>query len=237
MSKKVAVCVSGHIRTLYHAFPKSFEIIRSSNSNAKFNFYVSLWDKKDGRVIDKINDPNHYSADMCNSSEMLEKDFIENWLKSHTECDVKVKMLDIKITDSLIQEGKKTIGETDAHLMPQYFSTYECFHMANPEEYDYFVRIRPDIIISDFPNLLNLDAELVTNTDMWYKKPASQGYENEMIWITSGKFAYETADLYESIRKGIHPNGPTYGEAMTGRHFLNVSCKKARFNFNYKVAR
>ena len=237
MKKRLAICVSGHVRTMYHALPLSLEVIRRSNPNLELDVYAALWDKHDGRVPNKINDPNHYTADTHVTSEMLTEVYIESWLKTLVGGTISVKMLDSETIDKHLQDGLRLIGSVDNHLMPQYFSTSTCLNMVNPEQYLYVVRIRPDIVINSFPDLTAIDIDLITNSDMWYNAAAGAGYENEMIWVVSTAFAHVTGKLYDSLHAGKHPGGPTYGEAMTGRQFLGIPCRKTRFNFDCRVAR
>jgi hypothetical protein len=234
--KKVALCISGHARTLLHAFPQSLEAIKSSNENCEIDIYAALWGGSDGRIA-KINDPHHYVANMVNPPNLLNHDYLKNWFLSLNVSSAKVELLDNSQMPSLLEIGKMFIGNVDCHLMPQYFSTKFCFDMVPDYEYTHIVRIRPDIVINNFPSLELLKSDLVTNVDAWYNDKAYQGFENEMIWIATQNVAKESASIHNRIIARVHPAGPTHGEAMTGRHFACMNCSKTRFNFDYRVAR
>jgi hypothetical protein len=231
--------VSGHIRTLYHAFPQSLNTIKKLNENYDFHVYASFWDNQDGRVY-KINDPHHYIANLTNVPFSLEKDFIHDWFMSLGVKSCEIKMLDHSLMDDLFEKGHSLIDFTNKHLLPQYFSTKSCFSMVPYNQYSHVIRIRPDIVIKDFPSLDSIKEELITNLYAWYNDKAKDEFENEMIWIAKNNIAKESASIYDKIINNCHPYGKNplkYGEAMTGRHFFAMKCTKSRFNFNYRVAR
>jgi hypothetical protein len=224
------------MRTMFHALPLSLNTIKKENPDLDFDVYAAIWDSGDGRVK-KINDPHHYVADVNVLDSMVNSEYITEWLNPLGGKSNVVQMLDSSQMNRHLQDGRRIIGDVDHHLMPQYYSTLECFRMVEVSKYTHIVRLRPDIVINNFPSIETVNFDLVTNINMWYSHPASIGFENEMIWVVKPEFAMESASLYTKLHAGTHSRGPTFGEAMTGRHFKDINCVKARYNFDYRVAR
>ena len=75
---KIALFISGKVRTLFFKFHKNLELIRDRYPNCDIDVYYSFWDAIDR--TDSINDPWHFKAENYNldSIDKDRKTFFEN---------------------------------------------------------------------------------------------------------------------------------------------------------------
>lgn len=229
---KIAICMSGHIRTLSHTFEKNFDLIKRMNPNSTFEIYCAFWEKEYGRV-NVINDPWHLAVDI--DENVFDSTTLEKYLtKFSNQSIVNVKLYDINSQKKCIEAGEKLAG-----LLSQYFLIQESFNLAKSSNANHYIRIRPDIVIKSFPDLSSTSSELITSQFVWYNLLAGSCHlENEMVWVASSSIASNVFSIFDAIKDRNLLNGiEIYGESITGKHFSNISTERDHFDFEYRVAR
>lgn len=230
---KLAICLSGYIRTLTHAFPASLDAIRKSNPDIELDIFASFWSGGNNRTR-HINDPWHF---MSENAVNIDADVTQEWLSQFGQA--RSESILINDMPGLMNEGRLYFGDNNKHLLSQYFVVERSMKLSAGCNDEYFLRLRPDIIIHSFPNLKDMTCDIITNKYAWYMHDAVNGHENEMVWLVKGRDVFvESCSLYSNIiKKGCKVEEPSHGEAVAGRYFENIACKKERYNFEYRVVR
>lgn len=214
---KIALCYSGNLRTYEYCVKNHSELLGNNT-----DIFVSTWDTINR--AERINDPWHFKCEniMPNSCD-------EKYIEKHTPKNFNI--VSIKI------ESYKDYSFSN-QLLYQYLKIKDCYNLiSNPENYDFIVRIRPDIVIENF---VFEREKLVFDQHIWYNykyTPNVTFSTNEMIW--SGNYelmekSVRIIDNFTEVSK-YEPNG----ECICYRNleYENLIDKTVFRNFNYKVIR
>ena len=226
---KIALFISGKVRTLFFKFHKNLELIRDRYPNSDIDVYYSFWDAIDR--TDNINDPWHFKAENYNL-DSIDKDYIDNYFSLHgvksvgeiESCDVMNEVI-----------SKSPFVDTKKGLSSQYYKMYRVVEKYFNDNYDLYVRIRSDLIVHDFP-LINFfeDNTVAINSHYWYNQPYDGDNCNEMILVSTKKCFLKCNQLYLNQEKFTHQ----YGEFIMGSYLKSLSeISLKTFNFNYRVVR
>jgi len=58
---KIALYISGKVRTLFYRFRRNIDLLRDRYPNCEIDVYYSFWDCSDR--VENINDPWHFLAE------------------------------------------------------------------------------------------------------------------------------------------------------------------------------
>jgi hypothetical protein len=241
---KIAIFLSGEVRTLSYCFEKNLKKITKIHPDATVDLFYSFWDTSNRST--RINDPWHC---VVQTTIMLQpnKQMLDLYFKSFN-----LNKVLGEVEDSLLM--KKIVSESplrDSFLSSQYYKTYNVVNKfyKEDEDYDLCLRMRPDILINDFPDKNNIleiknNNTLIVNKNYWYNEPYIGMDCNEMIWITNSKIFKICNSLFlqqEDVSKMIETK-KQYGEYVTGTFFKKLlELKKIdnikTFDFKYRVVR
>lgn len=212
---KIALCYSGNMRTYEHCVKNHAELFQNPD------VYISTWDSIDR--IAKINDDWHYRFEAD-----IQKNCDYQYIEKHTPKSFSIKGVNIE---------KYSSYSFSTNLHYQYHKIKDCFNLIkNPSEYDFIVRIRPDITISDIS--FN-DNKLVFNSCIWHNYYFSNAAKkvNEMIWIAQPDLMSKSVKIYDNLEKFAKDD--FCGEAVCYQNLIIEDILKDTifFNFNYRVVR
>jgi len=240
---RIAIFVSGHPRTLFYKFSENLKVIRESVGECQIDVFYSLWDDT-SRYL-KINGPYDHFLVEENFERELTVDSINQYF---IECGANYADGEIESTNLMEDVISKSPFKMQKSLSSQYYKIYKVAQKYFESNYDFYVRIRPDIVISNFlsrEQIINLKCKksLIINEYYWYNATYDGNNINEMIWGSSEDIFLEVNNLFshqEEICKQCYDK--QYGEFLTGRYFNNLLSSRIissidTFNFNYKVFR
>ena len=132
-------------------------------------------------------------------------------------------------------------------LSSQYYKKNRIVQKYFNDDYDFYVQIRSDITIDDFPNvdLINsiIDKKsLVVSKYYWYNEPYIGTDCNEMINCSTRNVFKELNEIYLNEEKISKQLDYHYGERVTGKHILNMIQSGSIdnlcvFDFGFRVIR
>jgi hypothetical protein len=230
---KIALFLSGHIRTLFFQFHKNLEVIKKNIGDCDIDVYYSFWD--DASRSKKINDPWHIKVNDDIHYELKEQ-FINQYFVN----------IGANYSTGEIEEYQKL-----NNLSSQYYKTCRVVEQYMNDDYDFYIKIRPDIIINNFltkEQIVDITKNklLVVNRFYWYNEPYVGKECNEMIWASGKDIFRETNQLFlheNKILNHLTILGETYfGELATGTYFNsllenNIIKTIVSFDFGYRVIR
>ena len=132
-------------------------------------------------------------------------------------------------------------------LSSQYYKKNRVVQKYFTDDYDFYVQIRSDITINDFPpsefiNSVKDKKSLVVSQYYWYNEPYIGSDCNEMINCSSKSVFKEFNELYLNEEKISKQLDYHYGERVTGKHIKNMIESKSIdnlyvFDFGFRVIR
>lgn len=240
---KIALFVSGYPRTLFYKFSDNLKVIQEKVGKCQIDIFYSLWD--DLIRYDRINDPWHSFVESYSPRE-LKKNFLDEYF---IECGANKVDGEIESIYSMEKIMKESPFHYQRSLSSQYYKTYRVVEKYFNSNYDFYVRIRPDITISDFPSKNKIyemqdKKTLLVNQYYWYNAQYKGDHVNEMIWASTKDVFYITNSMFlhqENIEKQ-RGGGDGCGECHSARYFnslidSNILTSIEAFNFDYRVFR
>ena len=82
---RIAIFISGHVRTLFYKFHENISLIKERIPDCKVDVFYSFWD--DPSRSDRINDPWHYKA--CYEQPKIDVDTINSYFLNGDASNVK----------------------------------------------------------------------------------------------------------------------------------------------------
>jgi hypothetical protein len=241
---KIALFISGHPRTFFHTFKSNIDLIKTKIDGCEVDVFYSFWD--DVSRIDKINDPWHnYPTDLVDKFDFSIQSISEYLIKSGAD-----KVIgEIESTEKMYSIIESSPFNKNKNLSSQYYKIQRVSDVFFDDSYDFYVRIRPDIVINEFlskEKILESTGKkiLFVNSFFWYNAEYSGGPCNEMIWCSNKNIFPGTNRLYsnqEEIKKVVS-DADTFGEFLTGHFFKRLESSKyveyiEKFNFDFRVYR
>ena len=238
---KIAIFLSGHVRTLFHSFHENLQVIKNSVGECEIDVFYSFWDSYDRSS--KINDPWHSIVENYNFLD-ISTDSIDRYFKSHG-----VKRIDGEIESIFVMENiiKESLFPQNKFLSSQYYKKSRVVEKYFNDEYDFCIQMRSDIIIKNFLTMKNLydikdKGILIVNKYYWYNEPYVGRDCNEMIYCSGPKIFKEINQIYSKIKKISKGKEYYYGEYLTGTYFNNLLVEKTidsilKFDFGFRVLR
>ena len=242
---KICLFISGHIRTLFYKFHTNIELIKSKVGDCEIDVVYSFWD--DFSLGGRMNDPWHLQSVNFTqpeiSVETINQYFISNGIRN-----VKGEIESTKIMDKVLLDTKFLPEKSGRNVLsPQYYKKNRVVQKYFNDDYDFYVQIRSDITIDDFPtvDLINsiIDKKsLVVSKYYWYNEPYIGTDCNEMINCSTRNVFKELNEIYLNEEKISKQLDYHYGERVTGKHILNMIQSGSIdnlcvFNFGYRVIR
>ena len=216
----IALCYSGNLRTFAQCVKSHAQVFGPTD------VYMSISDQ--WGYTDKLNDPWHSKGERMTGE--ITRSLIESMLPK----EFALKRLKITPASELIFKDRL---RKDNHLLYQYWYMRDCFELID-QDYDFIVRIRPDITIESAKLSFN---KIVFSEYVWYNKKYDGRIMNEMIWIAPPKLMAKSVSILKNIPE-IDKNLPLvglYGESVFHEHLRieGLLDKKDLFNFNWRVLR
>lgn len=226
-----ALLYSGNLRTFPLCVKNHAEVF------GPCDVYISTSDK--WRYIDRINDPWHkradneyppWNGDGKRRTEEITPDLIESLLPK----GLKLKGLHIMPNDKLVFSD---MLRKDNHLLYQYWYLEDCFNLVD-KDYDFLVRIRPDITVQSFSFS---QTEITFSYYVWFNKLYDHRTMNEMIWSAPPEMMEKTCQILKNIKQ-IDDNLPLvmlYGESVFHEHLKieGLLDKKIFHDYGWRVWR
>lgn len=239
---KIAILYSGSLRNLAETIDNNLVFFQGM----KIDLYFSVWDYIG--YIDHLNAPDHFRAKrLLVSDQIVTPDLIRSLIPSNISIKA-IKIEHYNPSDYQLD----LINGSSPNLNAQYYKILDCFNLVeNPQEYDFLVRLRCDILLNNkmehslIHQLVN-DDKIIFNTKIWFNHPRQGGYDiNEMIWIAKAELMRKACHIYGNatkINQVISNRGQThknYGENicclnLEAEDILN---KVHLFDFDYHVLR
>jgi hypothetical protein len=177
MSKKIAVCVSGHLRC-FDKLTDNFNLfIKKLEQHGKVDVFVATWDKQETL--------NSWSGCIADTS-LVENDIDENIVKKVYQTNF-VKLFDDKfyssehsplncsnLTDQNFNASSRLISGQVVHASRMFFLIYEANllkkyqEFLTNEKYDIVFRTRPDYKVLNLDFFDNLS---VNQNSLYYARP------------------------------------------------------------------
>jgi len=244
---KIAIFLSGHVRTMFHKFDENIKLIRDKVGECEIHLFYSFWN--DESRVDRINDAWHLKVNnyVLRKKDIKTKKLNEYFLK------IGIDKVDGEIED--ISLMKDVIDNTPFRpeysgrnvLSSQYYKTTRVVSKYFSPDYDFYIRLRSDILLNDFPvkeQILSIVDEkcLLVNEYYWYNKTYEGLDCNEMILGGGKKVFYQVSDIYSNQDKISKQLNYHYGELVTGVHIKNllnssILDEVCIFDFKYNVLR
>jgi hypothetical protein len=238
---KIALFTSGHVRTLFYKFNENISLIKKKVSGSKVDVFYSFWD--DFSRSDRINDPWHYRAEYIQPNVSI--DSINLYL---IEGGASRAVGEIESSDEMKNVMERS-PFVQPHLSSQYYKKNRVVEKYYNNNYDFYVQIRSDITIGDFPTMETINEIVdknytIINKNYWYMQPYIGMDCNEMI-ICSGKNIFKQINQLhlheEKLSKQILMKNH-HGEMVTGKYLNNMLSSgiidtMLSFDFDYRVVR
>ena len=242
---RICLFLSGHIRTLFYKFHENIELIKSKVDDCEIDVVYSFWD--DYSIGGSLNDPWHIKSDNFKQPE-ISIETLTDYFLSNGIGNVKGEIESTKIMDKVLLDTKFLPEKSGRNVLSsQYYKKNRVVQKYFNNDYDFYVQIRSDIIIDDFPtvDLINsiIDKKsLVISKYYWYNEPYIGTDCNEMINCSTRNVFKELNEIYLNEEKISKQLDYHYGERVTGKHILNMIQSGSIdnlcvFNFGYKVIR
>ena len=246
---KVSLFLSGHIRTLFYHFHHNINLIKNTLGDCEIDIFYSFWDDC-GRVKfpDNCTDPTYVNAEnfICDnfSIETINDYFISNGVNN-----VDGEIESHKIIDNIVNDFpiKLKPYPSKIGLRSQYYKLNRVVQKYFTNDYDVYVRIRPDIKINNFPNIefinkMSLENSIIVNSEYWYRAPYNRDWCNEMVWITDKNSFKESNEIFLNFEKLVNQMHEHFGEKFMAKNIQNMLSdgiidNVLTFNFDYKLIR
>lgn len=237
---KISLSVSGHVRTLLYKFHENLHLIKNTLGDVEIDVFYSFWD--DYSRYYNINDPWHYEAKSFSQPEIT-KNLINEYFLSNGASKVDGEIESVDVMNRVMEKSPFSLK----HMSSQYYKKNRVIENYYSDDYDYYVYIRPDLKISNFPTRehieKNLDKKSIDLCKYFWFNGRFNGREcNEMIWCGSKNVFKQFTQIHlyeESISKQIDQH---HGELVTGMHLKNlvnsgIIDTVTIFDFDYRVIR
>lgn len=226
--KRVAVCISGHVRS----FEKGFENFKSKvidqNKSFEFDFFIDTWETKDWRTEDKFKE----TSESIEEIKALYRP-VKVVVEKDIEWDTSNFMKFVK-DPSWVKKGYKKVRSKGEHILGMYYKIRNCNYLKsqheeeNGFEYDLVIRHRTDL---GFESKINLDEILKDTKDKIYvaklrenQKSAGQPI-NDVLGISSSKNMDEYSKVFDNIEEIV-----TESEIFRPEWILDFHLKKEKLN-------
>jgi hypothetical protein len=238
---KICLFTSGYVRTLFHGFHKNLEVIMKCIPDCELDICYSFWDKNDRS--DMINDAWHYKVNEIYddiSEERIKKYFLDIGF-----LNVMGEIENFSISENIMNTSP--FPETKKRLSSQYWKIYTVAKKYFDDRYDFYLTIRPDVIIQKFLTEsdileLNQNKAIVVNENYWYNALYKGMDCNEYVWGSTKHTFINSNNQFLYLNSLINEVHDYYGEIITGKHFNNMLnleniSEIKTFDFDYLVAR
>ena len=249
---KLTLYYSGGPRTATHTIPLTISKIKEKNPNiiidVKYSFWKSLErkNKKDDSStgLYGINDPWHYEAQDVRLDESLLNESEMN--KVFVDCEINSaegEFEDLSKMKEVMENSPSTEGGVHNGVWSQNYRVHRVAEKFPMVDSDWGLRIRPDVLLGDFPDLSTLKSSLILNHYYWFKA-VNRGIPpnmcNETFWLANKDVFLLTNSIYNH-REEITQLGLDCGERMTAAFFRKLfeegQISIDFFDFKYRVAR
>lgn len=242
---RICLFLSGHIRTLFYKFHENIDLIKNKVNGCEIDVVYSFWD--DYSIGGRLNDSWHIKSKDFEqpeiSIEILNDYFLSNGIRN-----VKGEIESTKIMDKVLMDTKFLPEKSGKNVLSsQYYKKNRVVQKYFTDDYDFYVQIRSDITINDFPpndfiNSVKDKKSLVVSQYYWYNEPYIGSDCNEMINCSSKSVFKEFNELYLNEEKISKQLDYHYGERVTGKHIKNMIESKSIdnlyvFDFGFRVIR
>ena len=223
MKYRVAICLSGFMRTFDKCYQSLLDNIINCNPNFEFDFFIhtySNYPKEVEDIIDKIKPKKIVIEDYDECKHLFTDDFF--YKNPYHD----------SLTSNYFKLKEKTLS--------MFYKIYHSnnikilFEKENNFIYDYCIRIRPDLFFNQNILLDNIDNNFIYINSIVFDNVKSgtiifndMGLCNDQFSISSSK----NIDLYSSVYLNINSDTFLHQETMLYQTIKNFPIKYEDFNF------
>lgn len=213
---RIAVCYSGAWRTFQECYGRNHEIFKELGD---IDYYISTWELPGYTKVSRFDDVLAIDGDTI-YQDHPKKDFIltEKFVRYFLPFK-KVDIEPMSHMEEIITPHKDKPWHimNPCRLVSQYYKLKRCFEMVEGD-YDYVIRIRPDIIIKKFPDSIDTNKIYLPRMVYTNEKAIVSGTVNEMFYISNYENMKKICSIFDNFDELWNP-GDAYGERMS---FLNL---------------
>ena len=241
---KIAIFVSGHVRTLFYKFHENLDLIREKVGSCDIDVYYSFWD--DYSRSDLMNDDWHIKVEYDQPDISVES--INQYFLDHGVNHVEGEIESTDVMNEVLNETPFLPERNGKNcLSSQYYKKFRVVEKYYSDKYDFYLTMRADVVINDFPLTDQIESivgnkSLVVNYNYWYNEPYANRDVNEMIWCSNNKVFEKSNQIYLNQDKLSKQLSYHYGELVTGTYFNNLLKDRdieeiCVFDFKYRIMR
>lgn len=199
---KVAVCISGHLRSFSEGYDYFFKNIIEANPGFKFDFFVSTWDVRDWRTEDRNKHTKNIFEDFNNIYNPVTMDIEDNIVWDTSKYMPHVHNV------RWLKKGYGGIRSNGGHILGMYYKIKKSndlkvsYELKNNFKYDLVIRHRTDFAIEKSINLERIldnakETIYIPNCD---EKARNSGIPIRDVFAVSSS---ENMDYYSSLFDNI----------------------------------
>ena len=238
---KICLFSSGYVRTLFHGFHKNLEVIKQNIPNCQLDICYSFWDKNN--ISHRINDPWHYKIQ--DKFDIVDKKEIDRYFSQIGFTNVVGDIEPFFVSERVMKNSP--FPDHKKRLASQYYKVHKVASTYFCDDYDFYLTIRPDVMISSFLGEsqiieLNQKRGIVVNENYWYNALYKGLDCNEYLWGSTKDTFISSNNQFLHLDHLVNEVHDHYGEIITGKHFSNMLSSGnistiETFNFDYRVVR
>ena len=234
---KIAVCFSGHIRSLPHTYENIRKNLLEPNSA---DVYIHTWDtlgwhyKFDGGLVDEETDL--FYDEILDWLRPVKKIIIENFLSK--------KFNKHEIIKNTFKHGNTDMYTFDManNIIGMFYGISASIKMAldSDIEYDCIVRCRPDIVFRDIINIEDFfDTKhlFIRPDDKHIDLDGVQGGVDDIFAIGSPENMKKYADVISHLDDFVAENPDFFPEKTLYNYLHSTDINMLRYDANYSIIR
>lgn len=230
--KRVAICISGHMREYKKLKSKFYSNFIECNPDYDFDIFISTWNTKNTVISHAYQRRNYENFELLDINEIIEHYnpvdiiFEENNDELFSKFDY---IRGVNITRAVISQFYK-INQV-GNLMINYSEN-------NNIRYDYIVRIRPDVFFREPVILDKLDMSLINleyddvglRPDGTVSAFGSPGWISDKMLIMDIEKFKVFIEIYNKFENLVNKTGHNIPEILIYRHFLDNNLPYIKLN-------
>ena len=239
---KIALHYSGMLRTFKYCYPQTLNLM----NNYDVDIFLSLWDIP-GHSFKYKKNPTMAYPDI--DYKEITKELILNEYSDLNIKGIEIESFEKSKKIMAKMDLKHCLNEASKEISSEYYKIKkvnvlrENYEKQNNIKYDWYMRLRPDVSIEKFPDILNINRDtLFLNKYVW-ESPSLICFKNNQLsgntfWLTNSK------KINDILSKAYDKRLEYYDEKMYGENFMgkliirnNLLKYLKLFDFEIKILR